>query len=254
LSQLFAGRKAVSGVLIGRTVVDAGCGAAGAPGGADRDLLWGAICDPMTFEPQHQKGRQNMFERMRHVAFAAAFSASAVVALPALGAQCLDVQFPDSVKVGSADLVLNGMGIRKATMLAVKVYVAGLYLPAKSSDGATIAAADQPWELTLHFVHSADASDMRDAFDEGFEKAAGDNLDALKARIETLKAQIVDIEDGQVLSYSYDPGTGTVVNVNGKSGAPIEGADFAEALLTISIGPEPPNEDLKTGLLGGACE
>ena len=195
-----------------------------------------------------------MFERMRHVVFAAAFSASAVVALPALGAQCLDVQFPDSVKVGSTDLVLNGMGIRKATMLAVKVYVAGLYLPAKSSDGAKIAAANEAWELDLHFVHSADASDMRDAFDDGFEKAAGDKLDALKPSIETLKSQIVDMEDGQVLSYAYDPSAGTVVTVNGKSGAPIEGADFAAALLTISIGPEPPNEDLKTGLLGGACE
>jgi Chalcone isomerase-like len=195
-----------------------------------------------------------MLKPFRHVAIAATLSVSAMAAFPALGAQCLDVQFPDSVKVGSTDLVLNGMGIRKATMLAVKVYVAGLYLPAKSSDGAKIAAANQAWELDLHFVHSADASDITDAFDEGFEKAAGDNLDALKPKIETLKSQMADMEDGQILSYAYDPSTGTVVTVNGKSGAPIEGADFAAALLTISIGPEPPNEDLKTGLLGGACE
>ena len=195
-----------------------------------------------------------MFKPMRHAVFAAVLSASAAVALPALGAQCLDVQFADSVKVGGSDLVLNGMGIRKATMLAVKVYVAGLYLPAKSSDGAKIAAANEAWELDLHFVHSADASDIRDAFDDGFEKAAGDNYDALKPKIETLKSQIVDMAEGQVLSYAYDPSSGTVVTVNGAIGAPIDGADFAAALLTISIGPEPPNEDLKTGLLGGACE
>lgn len=195
-----------------------------------------------------------MLERIRHLAFAAALSVPVAVSLPAFGAECLDVQFPDSVKVGDADLVLNGMGIRKATMLAVKVYVAGLYLPQKSTDGAKIAAANEPWELGLHFVHSADASDIRDAFDDGFEKAAGDNLDAMKPSIESLKAQIVDMADGDVLSYSYDPATGTVVTVNSTSGAPIEGADFAAALLTISVGPEPPNEDLKTGLLGGACE
>jgi hypothetical protein len=195
-----------------------------------------------------------MRKSVRSAAVAAALSISATAALPALGAECLDVQFPDSVKVGGTDLVLNGMGIRKATMLAVKVYVAGLYLPKKSSDGDAIVAANEPWELTLHFVHSADASDIQDAFDEGFEKAAGDNLDALKQRIETLKSQMTDFEDGQTLSYSYDPATGTVVDVNGKSGAPIEGADFAAALLKISVGPEPPNEDLKTGLLGGTCE
>jgi Chalcone isomerase-like len=195
-----------------------------------------------------------MLKQLRHATLMAALSASAIAAGPALGAQCLDVQFPDSVKVGGTDLVLNGMGIRKATMLAVKVYVAGLYLPQKSSDGNTILAANTAWELDLHFVHSADASDMRDAYDDGFEKAAGDNLDALKPKIEALKSQITDMEEGQELSYAYDPSAGTVVTVNGKAGAPIEGADFAAALLKINIGPEPPNEDLKTGLLGGACE
>ncbi len=31
--------------------------------------------------------------------------------MPAFGATCRDVQFPDSVKVGNTDLVLNGLGI-----------------------------------------------------------------------------------------------------------------------------------------------
>ncbi|MGF1611089.1 MAG: chalcone isomerase family protein [Kiloniellales bacterium] len=195
-----------------------------------------------------------MFERMPILAFVAALSVSAIQAAPSLGAECIGVQVPDSVKVGNEELVLNGLGIRKATVFNVKVYVAGLYLPEKSGDGEKIIGSNKPWELALHFVHDVDASDIQDAFDEGFEKAAGDSLSALSTRIDALKAQMIDFAEGHVLSYAYNPATGTVVDVNGKSGAPIEGADFAAALLKISIGPEPPNEDLKTGLLGGKCE
>jgi hypothetical protein len=173
---------------------------------------------------------------------------------PALAATCGGVAFDDTLTAGSSALVLNGLGMRKATMFKVDVYVAGLYIPQKSTDGAQIAAANQPWQLLLRFVHDADASDIRDAFEDGFEKSAGDKLDALKDRIATLNAQIVDLQEGDTLSYTYDPASGTVIDVNGKTGAPIAGADFAEALLLISIGAEPPNEELKTGLLGGTCE
>jgi Chalcone isomerase-like len=183
-----------------------------------------------------------------------ALSVPVVLGMPALGAECIGVQFPDSVKAGDTNLVLNGLGLRKATFLKVKVYVAGLYLPKKSGDGGQIAGANQPWELMLHFVHDADASDIRDAFEEGFKKAAGDKLDALRKRIDDLKARMVDFKVGQHLSYGYDPAKGTVVDVNGTSGGAIDGADFAAALLTISIGPEPPNADLKSGLLGGKCD
>jgi hypothetical protein len=172
----------------------------------------------------------------------------------AFSAECHQVAFPDSVTAGDAELMLNGLGLRKATMLSVKVYVAGLYLPEKSTDAGQILGANRHWRLVLRFVRDVDAPDIRDAFEEGFEKAAGDKLDALRQRIDSLNAQIVDFKEGQYLSYDYDPAKGTVIDANGTTGGAIEGADFANALLTISIGPEPPNEDLKSGLLGGECE
>jgi hypothetical protein len=42
------------------------------------------------------------------------------------------VALPDSITVESKTLVLNGMGIRKATIFRAKAYVAGLYLENKS--------------------------------------------------------------------------------------------------------------------------
>src|SRR5215472_8471526 len=114
---------------------------------------------------------------------------AALLAGPASAATCRDIAFPDTVKVGGADLVLNGLGIRKATLLRIKVYVAALYLPQKSGDAAAILGANGRWQLTLHFVRDVDASDIRDAFQEGFQKAAGDWLGALQQRIAALNAQ-----------------------------------------------------------------
>lgn len=192
--------------------------------------------------------------RRAALGFLAALSIAAGSAAPAVGASCRDVQFPDIVKVGGSDLALNGLGIRKATLLRIKVYVAGLYLPQKSSDAAAILAAKARWQLVLHFVRDVDAGDIRDAFHEGFQKAAGAQLPVLEKRIAALNAQIVDFKSGHTLTFTRDPATGVTVDVNGAGGSTLEGADFADALLAIWLGAKPPNDDLKTGLLGGACD
>jgi hypothetical protein len=173
---------------------------------------------------------------------------------PARAAQCLEVAFQDSATVGSTNLVLNGLGLRKATMFSVKVYVAGLYLPAKSSDAGAILAASQPWRLELRFVRDVDASDIADAWEEGFEKSAGAGLAGLRERLDALKAMMVDFKEGHSLVFANEPASGVTVDVQGAMKGAIAGADFAAALLGIWLGPEPPNDDLKSGLLGGACE
>ena len=187
-------------------------------------------------------------------ALLAALTLTAASGGPAAAATCRDVAFADGVKVGGSDLVLNGLGIRKATLLRIKVYVAGLYLPQKNGDAAAILAANGRWQLVLRFLRDVDASDIRDAFQEGFQKAAGDKLGSLEKRIAALNAQMVDFRSGQSLAFTRDPATGVAVDVDGKGGSTIEGADFADALLAIWLGAKPPNGDLKSGLLGGSCE
>ena len=195
-----------------------------------------------------------MSKRAQFLALFAVLAAPIAMGNPALGAECQGAKFPDSATAGGTNLVLNGLGIRKATMLKVKVYVAGLYLPAKSSDPGQILSAGQPWHYVLHFVRDVDASDIREAYEEGFKKAAGDKVAGLQQRIDSMNARITDFKEGQELSFTNDPAKGVIMDVNGAGGPPIEGADFASAFLKINIGPEPPNEDLKSGLLGGKCE
>ena len=192
--------------------------------------------------------------RAQFAAFVAVLSLLVVRGAPAFGAECLQTKFPDSVKAGATDLMLNGLGIRKATVLAVKVYVAGLYLPKKSSDAGQILGAKGPWQLVLRFVRDVDAPDIRDAWNEGFEHAGAEKVADLRPRIDALNARMVDFKKGQYLSFTNDPAKGVIVDVNGASDDAIEGADFATALLSIWIGREPPNEDIKSGLLGGECK
>ena len=193
-------------------------------------------------------------KRLRFLACVAAIAAIVVLAAPALSAECIGVTAPDSVKVGGSDLVLNGMGIRKATMLQIKVYVGSLYLPKKSKDASQILGTDRPWQLVLRFVRDVDVSDIRAALEEGFTKAVGNKLAALGPRIETLKASRVDVEEGQYLSFTNDPTKGVAVDVNGAGGPTIQGSEFSLALLSIWIGAEPRDVGLKAGLLGGGCE
>ncbi len=196
-----------------------------------------------------------MIPGIRCLAGAAVVALGASVGTSGEAATCGDVQFTDTLTIGNSPLVLNGLGMREATMFNVDVYVAGLYVPQKSVDGNAIIAANQPWRLLLKFVHDADASEIRDAFQKGFERVTDGELGPLKDRIATLDSQIVDIKEGDYLSLTYDPAAAsTVIDLNGTSSAPINGADFADALLMMSVGPNTPNPGLKAGLLGGPCE
>ena len=64
------------------------------------------------------------------------------LASTSIAATVADVTVADEATVGGQKLVLNGVGVREATMLKVKVYVMGLYLPEKSQDAEAIIASD----------------------------------------------------------------------------------------------------------------
>ena len=170
----------------------------------------------------------------------------------ATAGQCAGVKMQDSVAQHGQTLVLNGMGQRLATFLKVKVYVAGLYVTRQTDQAQMLLSADEPWQLVLSFLRSVDSGDMIKAWNEGFAKNAKTELPLLTERIETLNGVMQDLEEGDTLVFAYVPEKGTSVEVKGQAAATIEGHDFASALLSIWLG-EPPNEEIKRGLLGGKC-
>ena len=158
------------------------------------------------------------------------------------------VTLPDTTQVGSTSLVLNGMGLR--TKYMVKVYVAGLYLPQKSSDPGTILKADAPKRIVMHFVRDVTKNQIADGFSESFQNNTPEAAKTLQPDIDRLFSVLDSVKDGDELVFTYIPGTGTTVTIAGKEKLTIPGPAFAEMLFSVWLGPKPPNASLKKGVLG----
>ncbi len=156
------------------------------------------------------------------------------------------VSMPDQVTVGGKTLQLNGMGLRKK--LWVKVYVAGLYLEKKTGNAEEAIAQPGPKKIVMHFLtNKATKKKMDGAWDEGFEANAPE---VPKQAVERFKGFFGDMKVGDVVELTIVPGEGTHVALNGSEKGVVEGDDFARGILKVFIGPHPPTEDLKNGLLG----
>ena len=174
------------------------------------------------------------------LAFATLLGASTLAAATLAG-----VTLPDTASVAGKTLVLNGVGLRTKVMF--KVYVAGLYVEQKSTDGNALVNADAPKRITLHFVRSVSNDQIREAIVDGFDANAKATL---KAQIDQFGAALEPFAEHDEMSVTYVPGTGTVLNVKGKDKLTIPGFPFAKALFGIWLGDNPPSSSLKKGLLG----
>ncbi len=191
---------------------------------------------------------------MRSFVRLCALAAKISFASPALANECGSVRMPNQITVANTQLVLNGMGIREATVFNVDVYVAGLYVEHRSSDGNAIAASAETKRLVLHFVRNVDRDDLVNAWNEGFRRNAGGSLGALQARINRLNGWMVAASEGMELTFTYLPGTGIRVHTGSTARGVIEGDDFARVFFSIWLGSHPPNAGLRRGLLGGSCD
>jgi hypothetical protein len=158
-----------------------------------------------------------------------------------------EVTFADKATVEGKELVLNGIGIRKATFLKIKVYYGGLYLEQKSKDQNTFLTSAAPKQIVMHFVRSVDAKKLQDAFVEGME-AANKNHASFKAQMDKFNSAITDVVKDDLITITFD-NVGVSVNVKGKQSEKIMGADFSKALLNIWF-TNPRDENLRNGLLG----
>lgn len=178
-----------------------------------------------------------------------------------LGAQSLDaaevagVKFEDRTRVGGADLVLNGAGLRKRAFF--QVYAMGLYLAEKRAAGADAIAAPGTKRVAIHMLRDVDAATFTEALADGMranhDAAAMQALEARIAQLGAIMEELKEAKKGMAIMLDLQPGAGTVVSVDGRPrGKPIAGDDFARALLRIWLGDKPVQDDLKRALLGQA--
>ncbi len=171
------------------------------------------------------------------------------IALVSLAGEVAGVSMPTTATLEGKTLRLNGMGLR--TKVIFKVYVAGLYLENPSKDAGSVVSSDQVKSMRLAILRSLKGSQVTEAIEEGFEKNSKPQMAALKPRLAKLGTLIPNVEKGDDVLLTYVPGKGTVVTVKGAEKGVIEGKDFADALLSVWLGSNPVQEDLKKELLGG---
>lgn len=201
-----------------------------------------------------------MSTRARIASLPALASAVLLVAAHTAGAgtatarDCDGVSFPDQIQARGETLTLNGLGLRKATIFGIKVYVGALYLAHPTGDAAAILDSQQPAAVELRFVFHVTAGQLRSAWQEGFEKSAAGELPRLQGRIGQLNGWMQGVGSGQRMTFLRIPGVGTQYSLDGAVQGTISGDDFSKAFLAIWLGPAPPSPELRAGLLGGECK
>jgi hypothetical protein len=174
------------------------------------------------------------------------------LALPAFGAEVAGVKIDDKDKLASAELVLNGAGLRKRAFF--QVYAIGLYLQEKKAAAADAIAAPGPKRVLIHMLRDVAADQFGEALSDGMKDNVSEaEMKAFEPRLKQLQAIMLSMKEakkGMRITLDWTP-AGTAVTVDGKAaGQPIPGEDFYRALLKIWLGERPVQDDLKKALLG----
>jgi len=169
-------------------------------------------------------------------------------------AEVAGVKLDDKVRVGNAELLLNGAGLRKRAFF--QVYATGLYLTEKKTAAADVLAAAGPKRVAMHMLRDVGADQFAGALADGLKgnhsEAEMRALDARVIQLVTAMNGIGEAKSGMRITLDWLPESGTQLTVNGKPmGAPIPGEDFYRALLKNWVGDKPVQDDLKSALLGG---
>lgn len=148
------------------------------------------------------------------------------------------------------ELPLHGIGLREKFFF--DIYVGALYLPTTKQPVERILDTDQPGRIEMHFVYDeVSREQLVTAWEEGFAaNNPQDVLDTLGERIDRFVDLFPDAAAGDRFTLEYVPGGGTEVRINDQPAGIIEGGGFFRALLAVFLGPEPPDSDLRSGMLG----
>lgn len=193
-------------------------------------------------------------KRTNRAALAALAAAAALALNPAGAVEADGYRFDDTLKLGNAELVANGAGIRSKFG---KRYAMALYLPAKTGDAKAALAAKGAKRIAITLIKDVDGDTFAGAVSKGIDNNSGEaEKAALKERVRQLADTVValgEIKAGSSIVFDWLPERGTVLTINGQQkGRDIAGEDFYVALLKVWLGDDPVQGDLKRSLLGKA--
>ncbi|MDZ4662305.1 MAG: chalcone isomerase family protein [Pseudomonadota bacterium] len=175
------------------------------------------------------------------------------LATTAQAAKIYDVEFVDKEILDEKELVLNGLGTRLTRILFVpiKVYVAGLYIEKKTKLSNEIIESTSPKKVVLHFLREVSKSKVTEGWEVAFKNNCGALCEEQKPLIKRFLTMMTDMQSGDRMVFSVFSDHLQVTVKNKDQGA-IFDPHFPKTIMSVFIGKEPPNPELKEGLLGGS--
>lgn len=171
-----------------------------------------------------------------------------LVAFPVAAKDVDGTPVPDTLEAGGKTVRIIGAGIRNKWFF--NVYVGALYAEKPTFNAGNLIKSEQVKQMSLHLLRDVGKEKIVESIREGFEKQSKDQMPALQGRLDELAAAVPDLKKGDTLSLTYVPDKGVVVGGAAKETV-IPGKDFADALFSVWLGPDPVDADLKRKLLGG---
>jgi hypothetical protein len=166
----------------------------------------------------------------------------------AVGNELAGVTMPRTLSVAGKTLTLNGVGLRKKSL--VKVYVSGLYLSSPCRDASAILAADSPRAVRMHFLREVTKNQLVDSLVEGFQNNASEMAIVQRPNIDRLMGMLPEVREGTTITFFYVPGTGLSISKGDQVVGTIESKELADVVFALWLGPKPPSDDIKQGMLG----
>ena len=191
-------------------------------------------------------GRHFALQRLRRACLTGFL---AVFASVASAATYDDVTVPDRQVVEGTNLLLNGIGLRTASIFNIHVYVAALYVEHPSIDPEAILRSPERKILALHFVHDVEADVARQAWLEGFNRTCQAPCRLPQPELARFLASVRSVHHGDVATFVFGQ-DGVAVLLNKQPIGKVSDPNFVQVILAMFIGPAPASERLKQELLG----
>jgi len=170
-----------------------------------------------------------------------------IFTFPLNAAEIEGIRFSDTYVADNTKLRLTGVGLLR--YWGFKAYVGAFYL----EEGTPIDSfsSDKAKRIELEYFRSINGKDFVPATNKSIDKNVdAKTFDRLRPQIEFHNSLYQDVQPGDRYALTYVPGKGTELALNGQPKGIIEGAEFAAAVFSIWLGPEPMNETFKKQLLG----
>lgn len=161
-------------------------------------------------------------------------------------------RFEEDIKVGQNSLVLNGTGVRKQN--GEEIYALGLYLPNKAHREDTSRALLGARRVRIVVLKPLNAAafinSLREGIAENNDKTYQEFISKELLQIEEFMNDLTNLEKNDVVDVDWLPSRGTFVYYNGQlMGNPVRGKALYDAVLSIWLGKNALDKELREGLL-----